>query len=59
MIEGETDNGNHSLGLPQAASDGIHTKILFIIYGMKGMMLSCVMRALKNSCSFKCLDVSS
>ena len=23
------------------------------------MMLSCVLRALKNSCSFKCLDLSS
>ena len=36
MIEGETDIGNHFLGLPQTASDGIHTKILFIICGMKG-----------------------
>ena len=36
MIEGETDVGNQSLGLRQAASDGIHTKILFIIYGMRG-----------------------
>ena len=35
MIEGETDIGNHSLGLHQAASGGNHTKILFIIYGMK------------------------
>ena len=36
MIEGETDIGNQSLGHHQAANDGIHTKILFIIYGMKG-----------------------
>ena len=36
MIEGETAIGNHSLGLHQAANDGIHTKILFVIYGMKG-----------------------
>ena len=36
MIESETDIGNQSLGLHQAASDGIHTKILFIISGMKG-----------------------
>ena len=36
MIEGETDVGNHSFGLHQAANNSIHTKILFIIYGMKG-----------------------
>ena len=36
MIEGETDIGNHFLGLPQTTSDGIHIKILFIIFGMKG-----------------------
>ena len=36
MIEGETDIGNHFLGLPQTASDGIHTKMLFIIYEIKG-----------------------
>ena len=36
MIEGETDIGNHSLGLHQAANNNIHTKILFIIYGIKG-----------------------
>ena len=36
IIEGETDIGNHSLGLHQAANDSIHAKILFIIYGMKG-----------------------
>ena len=36
MIEGETAIGNHSLGLHQAANDGIHTNILFVIYGMKG-----------------------
>ena len=36
MIESETDVGNQSLGLDQAANDGIHTKILFIIYGVKG-----------------------
>ena len=31
MIECETD-----IGLHQAANDGIHTKILFTIYRMKG-----------------------
>ena len=36
MSEGETDIGNQSLCLHQAASDDFHTKILFIIYGMKG-----------------------
>ena len=36
MIEGETVVGNQPLGLHQASNDGIHTKILFIIYGMKG-----------------------
>ena len=36
MIEGETDVGNHFLGLPQTASDGIHNKMLFIIYEIKG-----------------------
>ena len=36
MIEGESDAGNQSLCLHQAGSDGIHTKILFIIYGMNG-----------------------
>ena len=36
MIESETDIGNESLGLHQAASDGIHTKILLITCGMKG-----------------------
>ena len=36
MIEGETDISKHFLGLPQTASDSTHTKILFIIYGMKG-----------------------
>ena len=35
MSEGETDIGNHSLGFHQAANYGIHTKILYIIYGMK------------------------
>ena len=34
--EGKTNNDNQSLGFHQAANDGIHTKILFIIYGMKG-----------------------
>ena len=36
MTEGETDIGNHSFDLHRAANDSIHTKILFIIYGMKG-----------------------
>ena len=36
MIEGETDIGNESLGLHQAASNGIHIKILLSISGMKG-----------------------
>ena len=49
MIEGETDIGNHSLGLHQAANDGIHTKILFVIYGMKGNDSSCVIRPLKTA----------
>ena len=36
MIEGETDIGNQSPDLHQAASNGIHTKILFIVYGIMG-----------------------
>ena len=36
MIEGKIDIGHQSLGLHQAASDGIYTKKLFVIYGMKG-----------------------
>ena len=59
MIKGETDVGNQSLGLHQAGNDGIHTKILFIIYGWRGMVLPSVVRASKNSFSFKCLDLSS
>ena len=59
MIEGETDIDNHSLGLHQAANDGIHTKILFIIYGMKGNDAFLCNKSFKNSCSFKCLDLSS
>ena len=35
MIEGKTGVGNQSFGLHQAASAGVHTKILFIIYEMK------------------------
>ena len=36
MSEGEADIGNQSLGIHQAANDDIHTKMLSIIYGMKG-----------------------
>ena len=47
MIESETDVGNQSLGLHQAANDGIHTKIIFM-NGMKGNDASLCKRALKQ-----------
>ena len=50
MTEGETDVGNQSLGLHQAAIDGIHTKVLFIIYGMKGNDASLCKKGFKNRC---------
>ena len=53
MIEGETDMGNHSLGLHQAASDGIHNKVLFVIYVMKGNDAFLCNKSFKNSWSFK------
>ena len=59
MIEGETDIRNHSLDLHQAANDSIHTKMLFIIYGVKGNDAFLYTKSLKNSCSFKCPDISS
>ena len=57
MIEGETDIGNESLGLHQAASDGIHTKILFITCGMKGNDASLCNKSFKKH--LQCLDLSS
>ena len=48
MIEGETDVGNQSLGLHQAANNAIDTKIPLIIYGM---MLP-LRRALKTAVKF-------
>ena len=59
MIEGETDISNYSLDLHQAANDSILTKILCIIYGMKGNDVFLCTKSFKNSCSFKCLDISS
>ena len=50
MIEGETDVGNQSFGLHQAANNGIHTKILLIIYGMKGNDASLCKKSFKNRC---------
>ena len=54
MIERETD-----ISLHQAANDGIHTKIRFTIYRMKGNDALLCNKSFKNSYSFKCLDLSS
>ena len=50
MIEGETVVGNQCLGLHQAAKNGIHTKILLIIYGMKGNDTFLCKKSFKNTC---------